>query len=161
MGAESCNLKCMGSVPPLYPNGRCTLTDTTGKTLDTFAEGEPCKGVSKTLALVVTCDAPPTAQFKYVYDYGQEIAGVVRIKLPPGSPAGVNVTLKHAEVMAHAPLAPADGSVYMGNLFWSNPVDVYMTKGGNASEDYTPSFTYHGEWVATDIPMLTKPITRF
>ena len=34
------------------------------------------------------------------------------------------MTIKHAEVLAHEPLAKADGSVYMGNLFWSNPIDV-------------------------------------
>ena len=71
---------------------------------------------------------------------------MVKITLPPGTPGGINVTLKHAEALQHAPLAPADGSVYMGNLFWANPVDIYITKGsnGNAGESYTPSFTYHG-----------------
>jgi hypothetical protein len=39
----------------------------------------------------------------------------------------------------------------MGNLFWANPVDVYITKGSGSgsgsrglSEVYTPSVTYHG-----------------
>ena len=48
-------------------------------------------------------------------------------------------------MLAHEPLAPADGSVYMGNLFWANPVDIYIAKGGAAGpETYEPSFTYHG-----------------
>ena len=57
----------------------------------------------------------------------------MRLTLPPGTPAGTQATLKHAEVLAHEPLAPADGSVYMGNLFWANPVDVCAFKARNAA----------------------------
>ena len=115
-----------------------------------FIEGEPCGAVAKQTAITVECATPPSPQKttdKYVFDFGQEFAGVVRLTLPAATPAGVAITLKHAEVLAHEPLAPQDGSVYMGNLFWANPVDVYISKGGSTAasrEVYTPSFTYHG-----------------
>lgn len=146
VGQESCSVTCVGRVPPPYPNGQCTLTNAPGGATKLFVEGEPCGPVKKQTALTVACKPlpPDLPRYKYVYDFGQEFAGVVRLTLPPGTPAGTRATLKHAEALAHPPLAPADGSVYMGNLFWANPVDVYIAKGGTAPEVYEPSFTYHG-----------------
>lgn len=142
VGQESCAVSCIGRVPPPYPNGQCTATNQPGGASATFLEGDPCDGVKKRLVLQVSC-APVTSKVKYVYDFGQEFAGVVRVSLPAGTKNGTVVTLKHAEALAHPPLAPADGSVWMGNLFWANPVDVYTAKGGG-NEIYQPSFTYHG-----------------
>ena len=42
--------------------------------------------------LVTHCD------IRYVYDFGQEFAGVVELTLPVGTARGTIVTLKHAEV---------------------------------------------------------------
>jgi hypothetical protein len=86
--------------------------------LGTFVEGEPCGPVVKKLAMSVSCIKPPPIvnTWKYVYDFGQEFAGVVRLTLPPSTPSGITITLKHAEVLQHEPLAPADGSVYMACL---------------------------------------------
>ena len=36
---------------------------------------------------------------RYVYDFGQEFAGVARLTLPPGVPAGVNVSLQFGEAL--------------------------------------------------------------
>jgi hypothetical protein len=67
-------------------------------------------------------------------------------------------TLKYAETLTHPPLcddphssySACDGSVYMGNLFWANPVDTYIAKGDpQSSEVFEPSFTYHGYHTAT------------
>ena len=150
VGQQSCSVTCVGRVPPPYPNGQCTLENGSGASVK-FVEGEPCGPVVKRTSLSVTCAPPSPSQprFKFVYDLQQEIAGVVRLTLPPGTPAGTLATLKHAEVLAHEPLAPADGSVYMGNLFWASPVDVYIAKGPTSGapgvgEIYEPSFTYHG-----------------
>ena len=150
VGQQSCSVTCVGRVPPPYPNGQCLLENGSGASVK-FVEGEPCGPVVKRTSLAVACAPPTPAQprFKFVYDFQQEFAGVVRLTLPPGTPAGTVATLKHAEVLAHEPLAPADGSVYMGNLFWANPVDVYIARGpasgaAGASEVYEPSFTYHG-----------------
>ena len=145
VGQQSCSVACVGRVPPPYPNGQCTLENGSGASVK-FVEGEPCGPVVKRTSLAVACapPAPTQPRFKYVYDFGQEFAGVVRLTLPPGTPAGTRATIKHAEVLAHEPLAPADGSVYMGNLFWASPIDVYIASGAKSGEVYEPSFTYHG-----------------
>ena len=157
VGQESCAITCRGQDVAGHPTGAaagaCTVAP--GGPLcpgfcksTSFNESDPCLGTVKHGAFSVVCTVPPvpasTKQFKFVYDFGQEFAGVVRLTLPPHTPRGTRVTLKHAEALAHEPLAPNDGSVYMGNLFWANPVDVYIAKGGAASEIYEPSFTYHG-----------------
>ena len=85
-----------------------------------------------------------TSYTAYVYDFGQEFAGVVRFTLPIGTPRGTRATLQHAEALNHPPFAARDGRVWMGNLFWANPVDVYIARGAATAEVYTPSFTYHG-----------------
>ena len=152
VGQESCSVTCHGKgcTQPSCTGG-CTVT--AGGKAHAFAMPDPCVGSKKTVAMSVTCatHTTPTIKqpYKYVYDFGQEFAGVVRVVLPPNMPRGANVTLKHAEALAHEPLAVEDGSVYMGNLFWANPVDVYITKGGSDPEVHTPEFTYHVRLVTT------------
>ena len=148
VGHESCSVACHGkgcTVPSCH--GDCSVSTGSGPA-KLFTLADPCVGTEKTISMEVTCTVTPppsiVQQYKYVYDFGQEFAGVVRVTLPPNMPRGANVTLKHAEALAHEPLATQDGSVYMGNLFWANPVDVYLTKGSSTSEVYEPSFTYHG-----------------
>lgn len=70
-----------------------------------------------------------------VYDFGQNIAGWVRIKAR--GPAGSRVVLKYSE------LIDAEGNIDP----WTNrnaaATDVY-TLGGSGVESYEPRFTYHG-----------------
>ena len=82
----------------------------------------------------------------YVYDFGQNLAGWVRIKLPPGLPAGTNVTLRHAELLMHPPYGPDDGSIYVANLRTAKATDCYIVRGDDLTqgEEYEPRFTYHG-----------------
>lgn len=151
VGQETCAIECSGgrlgscTIAPTGPfcQKRCLPVHVT--------QPDPCVGTLKRMLLSIGCAVPPlpptTKAFKYVYDFGQEFAGVVRLSLPPHTLAGTRVVLRHAEALAHEPLVPpqsADGSVYMGNLFWANPVDVYIVKGGDSPEVYEPSFTYHG-----------------
>ena len=104
---------------------------------------QPIKAVEEKTAANLTVLQPTEGQpTRYVYDFGQEFAGVVRLSLPAALPAGVNVTIKHAEALSHPPIGPRDGSAFMGNLYWAHPVDYYMTKGSSEPEDYQPSFTY-------------------
>ena len=63
------------------------------------------------LTVLQPTEGQPT---RYVYDFGQEFAGVVRLSLPAALPAGVNVTIKHAEALSHPPIGPRDGSAFMG-----------------------------------------------
>eukprot|EP01079_Euglenida_sp_SAG-EU17-18_P005441 gene5441-971_t len=91
---------------------------------------------------------------RWTYDFGQEFSGHVKLQLPAGVPPGTNFTLSFAEVLSHPPLPVVtqgksgpnishyDGSTYMGNLFWSNPVDVFQAFG-EGEQMYEPRFTYH------------------
>ena len=100
---------------------------------------------------------------RYVFDFGVQIAGRVRLALPPGVAAGTNISLKHAEVLSHPPFATYDGSVWMGNLFWAWPVDSYIAAGAGAApagEVYEPAFTEHGfryVELAADPPLAAPP----
>jgi alpha-L-rhamnosidase len=105
----------------------------------------PIKNVRELAAVSLrVLPASQNRSTQYVYDFGQEFAGVARLTLQPPLARGLNVTLQFGEALSHPPIGPADGSVFMGNLYWANPVDHYITRGGNHSEIYEPIFTYHG-----------------
>ena len=96
----------------------------------------------------------------WVYDFAQEFAGIARLKLPPMTAAGTNVSLMYAEALAHPGLASRDtpdawhnggggdrytGEVYMKNLFWAHPIDSFVARGGSADgEEFQARFTEHG-----------------
>jgi len=87
------------------------------------------------------------SQGVYVVDFGENGAGIVRLTLPSPVPAGLVITLRHAEILQHPPYGPADGNIYVGNLRSAAATDVYITKGGGEGEEsevYEPVFTYHG-----------------
>lgn len=105
--------------------------------------------------------ATATSIPSWTFDFGQEFAGWCTLALPGNTPRGVNITLAYTEVLAHPPLvgpetpsgppvpASYDGTAFYGNLFWSYPVDHYVTKGPDPhvpgqQEHYSPSFTQHG-----------------
>lgn len=101
---------------------------------------------------------------RWTFDFGQEFSGHVRLELPAGVPAYTNFTLSFGEVLSHPPLkvvtegtegpevASYDGSVYLGNLFWANQVDVFQTSenGVEREQSYEPRFTYHVSLVPMD-----------
>ena len=80
-----------------------------------------------------------------VFDFGQNMAGVVRLEGLHCAP-GQNVTIRHAELLTHPPYGPADGSIYVGNLRGAKATDVYTCAGSAAgeTETYIPTFTQHG-----------------
>ena len=71
----------------------------------------------------------------YVYDFGQNFSGWVRLKVKGA--AGTAVTLRFAEV------AKPDGAIDPANLRGAKASDTYVLKG-QGSEVYEPRFTYHG-----------------
>jgi len=71
----------------------------------------------------------------YVFDFGQNIAGVCRLKIR--GRRGQKVTLKFAEMLN------ADGTVYRENLRLARATDTYICRGG-VTEEWTPRFTFHG-----------------
>jgi alpha-L-rhamnosidase len=72
----------------------------------------------------------------HVFDLGQNISGVIRLKVK--GQAGDKVTIRYAE-MLHL-----DGSMSTENLRCARSVDTYILRGDPAGEEWIPEFTYHG-----------------
>ncbi len=72
---------------------------------------------------------------KWTYDLGQNMVGVVRLKV--SAPSGTRVTLRHAEMLN------PDGTIYTDNLRGAPSIDTYICKGGG-TETWQPQFTFHG-----------------
>ena len=71
----------------------------------------------------------------YVFDMGQNFAGVARLKTK-GEP-GQKITLRFAERLN------PDGGVYTVNLRGAMATDTYICRG-HGTETWEPRFTYHG-----------------
>lgn len=72
----------------------------------------------------------------YIFDLGQNIAGVVRLKVK--GPAGTLVQLRHGE-MLHP-----DGTLMTENLRKARSIDRYILRGDPNGEVWSPRFTFHG-----------------
>ena len=94
----------------------------------------------------------------FLVDFGQNIAGVVRLR-PPADPAnGQTVVVRHCEVLNHPPLSgePPLGACWLGNpglnanqngeLAHAASVDTYIlsSNGTLNGEWLQPAFTVHG-----------------
>jgi Bacterial alpha-L-rhamnosidase 6 hairpin glycosidase domain/Alpha-L-rhamnosidase N-terminal domain/Bacterial alpha-L-rhamnosidase concanavalin-like domain/Bacterial alpha-L-rhamnosidase C-terminal domain len=71
----------------------------------------------------------------YVFDLGQNMVGIVRIKVK--ETAGTNITIRHAEMLN------PDGTIYTANLRSATATDSYICKGEGV-EIWQPRFTFHG-----------------
>ena len=71
----------------------------------------------------------------YVYDFGQNMAAVPRVRF--NGPAGTDVRLRFAEVLK------ADGTIYTDNLRTAKATDHFIL-AGKGEEQYQPRFTFHG-----------------
>lgn len=75
----------------------------------------------------------------FVVDFGQNIAGVVRLTLPERLEAGQVITLRHAEELDE------DGTLYTDVLRGAAQTDTYVATGDERDLDFwIPTFTYHG-----------------
>lgn len=75
----------------------------------------------------------------YVADFGQNIAGVVRLKLPEHMKPGERIRLRFAEELDE------DGMLYTAPLRGAKCTDTYIAAGdGRDPAFYEPSFTFHG-----------------
>ena len=83
----------------------------------------------------------------WVYDLGQNMVGVVRLKV--SAPAGTKITLRHAEMLN------PDGTIYTTNLRGAPSVDHYICTGDGV-EIWQPRFTFHG-FRYVEITGLTNP----
>ncbi|GAA4157002.1 family 78 glycoside hydrolase catalytic domain [Leifsonia shinshuensis] len=110
------------------------VTDGVSAALVPFA-GEPVRRVQELPAVSVT--AVPGADGGWIVDFGQVIAGRVRLTLR-GLDAGDEVVVEHTEALA------ADGSWFV-NIVGINTeqTDVYVAAGPE-EDTWEPSFTFHG-----------------
>jgi len=72
---------------------------------------------------------------RFVFDLGQNFAGVARLKTR--APRGTKIVLRFAEMLQ------PDGTIYTANLRSARCTDTYICKGGG-QEVWTPRFTFHG-----------------
>ena len=77
----------------------------------------------------------------YVYDFGQNLVGNVRLKIT--GEAGTTVRLRFAECLEGGPAATT-GKIYTENLRGARVTDYYTCKGDPDGETWTPRFTFHG-----------------
>ncbi len=94
--------------------------------------GVPVRAIEEMPAKTVREQAPG----KFVFDLGQNISGVIRLKVKGKS--GDKVTIRYAEVLHQ------DGRLSTENLRCARAVDTYTLKGDPEGETWTPEFTYHG-----------------
>ncbi len=71
----------------------------------------------------------------YVFDFGQNLAGVERVRLH--GPAGTNVQLRFSEILND------DGTLYIDNLRTAKVTDHFIL-AGKGVEEFSPQFTFHG-----------------
>ena len=84
----------------------------------------------------------------YVYDFGQNLAGVERVRV--SGPAGTDVQLRFAEILN------ADGTLYIDNLRTAKATDHFILSGIGV-EEFTPQFTFHGFRYAEITGLSTAP----
>jgi alpha-L-rhamnosidase len=92
---------------------------------------QPIRVEKQLHAKSVTTPAPRV----YVFDFGQNLSGVARIRAR-GS-AGRDVKLRFAEVLN------PDGTIYTDNLRTAKATDHFILSG-KGIEEYQPRFTFHG-----------------
>lgn len=85
----------------------------------------------------------------YIYDLGQNFAGIVRLKVKGA--AGTRVQLRFGE-MLHK-----DGRLMTENLRRARATDFYTLRGDPRGETWEPQFTYHGFQYAEVTGLPEKP----
>ncbi len=109
--------------------------------------GEPVPQLSGSVRVmdrVAAQSVTEIAKNTYIYDFGQNLAGVVSVKLK--GEAGTEVTLRHAEMLNDGNKGSdgPKGTLYTANLRSAKATDRYIMKGAPEGETYTPTFTFHG-----------------
>lgn len=84
----------------------------------------------------------------YVFDFGQNLAGVERVRL--AGPAGTDVKLRFSEIVND------DGTLYIDNLRTAKVTDHFILSG-KGEETFTPEFTFHGFRYAEITGLPTTP----
>jgi alpha-L-rhamnosidase len=109
------------------------------------AQDYPAIHVERTVAAKSVAEPKPGV---YVYDFGQNLAGVERLRV--AGPKGTDVKLRFAEIVN------ADGTIYTDNLRTAKVTDHFILSGKGV-EEFTPQFTFHGFRYAEVTGLPTAP----
>ena len=122
-----------GWASPGFDDGGWADVDTQQwSTVPLVAQISPTVRETQELKAISVHEAPDGA---WVFDLGQNMAGVVRLKVT--GPAGTTVRIRQGEVL------DPGGTLHTKNLGFAKATDYYTLAGGG-EEVYQPSFTYHG-----------------
>lgn len=114
--------------------GRAQFVDAPGGRM-TPQTLEPVSAHETYPALTVSEVAPGV----YGVDFGQNIAGVCRLRIP------ASIDTRQVIELAHAEILDEDGRLYRATLRNATSIDQYTAAGGGRDPDYwQPEFTYHG-----------------
>ena len=80
----------------------------------------------------------PMGSRRWIVDFGQNIAGACRLKIPSGMVSGTHITLRYAETLDE------DGKLFTAPLRGAKSTDLYISAEGKDLDEWQPSFTYHG-----------------
>lgn len=96
---------------------------------------EPIRQAAEYPAIEITTPKPGM----FVVDFGQNIAGVVRMRLPENLKPGQIITIRFAEELDE------DGTLYTAPLRDAKCTDTYIAAGDSRDgEFWEPRFTFHG-----------------
>ena len=106
----------------------------------------PCKKMQPQTLYPIRCvkEYPAISVFSpesgvYIADFGQNMAGVAKLKLPENLSFGQKITIKFAEIKKE------DGKLNMEPLREAKCTDTYIAAGnGRDLKIWQPEFTYHG-----------------
>ncbi|MBL9169134.1 MAG: family 78 glycoside hydrolase catalytic domain [Verrucomicrobiales bacterium] len=121
---------------------RAIFSDTMGdREVDLGFRAPPVLQSYPAPAIRVTQELPAIQLMKpnpgvYIFDFGQNFAGVARLKLR--GVRGTKVQIRYGELLH------PDGRLMTENLRKARATDYYILKGDPAGEVWTPRFTYHG-----------------
>lgn len=81
----------------------------------------------------------------FVYDFGQNFAGICRIKVK--GETGQVITLRYGEAVNEEDLVNQDdvtGTIWTENLLTAEATDYYVLKGEEEGEVFEPEYVFHG-----------------
>ena len=79
------------------------------------------------------------SQDAWAADFGQNIAGVCRLRIPKSIAPGTKITIRQIEFLDE------DGRLYLPQLRHAAALDTYIAAGNGRDPEYwQPEFTYHG-----------------
>lgn len=108
---------------------------------------EPIRHISTRRPININTLSSSFTNIVQVIDFGQNMAGIVRLKNLKCTERGQHIQIRHAEILLHPPYGPMNGSIYIENLHTAKATDIYICHGNEGNEknvSYIPTFTQHG-----------------